>query len=253
MNVLHENMLARGVLRHRITSPYLHVVHKHILYCGADACPVCMELLETSLVRLSPCGHVLHSDCHVRLAAHGHSHCPICRGRIECEGSSVREGGSSSSVTARRISAQARRLLEDELDSSFRIEVIHRMHYQGLIECLGSTEKVWRFACLICGRAYDVADRDNGPILRNQNLNPAAAFADSQHVLGGTPGLLAHFPEVAICCGMWSYSPYKVAAQAFVQMRLVQEAAAPDTPCFRGRHYREMREAYEVFQRMTFT
>ena len=163
----------------------------------------------------------------------------------------MREGSGSSSVTARRISAQARRLREDELDSSFRIEVVHRLHGLGLIECLGSTEKVWRFACFICGRAYDVADRANGPILRDPNLNPAAAFADSQHVLGGTPGLLAHFPEVAICCGMWPYSPYKVAAQGFVQMRLVQEAAAPDTPCFRGRHYREMREAYGVFQRMT--
>ena len=226
MNVLHENMLARGVLQHRITSPYLHVVHKHILYFGADACPVCMELLETSLVRLSPCGHVLHNDCHVRLAAHGHSHCPMCRGRIECEGCSVREGSGSSSVTARRISAQARRLREDELDSSFRIEVVHRLHGLGLIECLGSTEKVWRFACFICGRAYDVADRANGPILRDPNLNPAAAFADSQHVLGGTPGLLAHFPEVAICCGMWSYSPYKVAAQGFVPRRLCASARA---------------------------
>ena len=252
--MLDENLIRKCVLECRIESPCVHVVPKHVPHCIADACPVCMELLETHLVQLSPCGHVLHEQCHVRLAAHGHSSCPLCRGRIQFEGCYVPEGGSTSSVNARsRISAQARRALEDEADSSFRIEVVHRMHTQGLLECLGTREKVWQFACFICGRAYNYNDQQNGPILRDENLNPAGAFADSQHVVGGTRGLLQHFPAVAICCGMWSYTPYKVAAQGFVQMRLVQEGAAPDTPCFRGRYYREMREAHEVFERMRLT
>ena len=205
-----------------------------------------MEFLETGLVLLEPCGHVIHSTCHDQLVARGHVYCPLCRGgQLQCEGSD----GSSSvpPLRAQRIRALSRRVSEDELDHDFRLEALSRMHSQGLIECLESKEKVWSFACFICGLQYDVTNQNNGPILKDQNFNPARAFADAHDVVCGTEGLLLHFPAVAICCGSWLLRPYKVEAQSFVQMRLVQEGAAPDTLFFRGRRYREMREAYVHF------
>ena len=123
------------------------------------------------------------------------------------------------------------------------------MHAVGLIDCLGSKEKVWRFACFLCGRPYDSTCQHDGPILNDRHLNTCSAFADAKDVAGGTEGLSTHFPEVAICCGMWDVVEYKVVARSFVQLRLVQEGASPLSLC--GKYYREILDAYLDFQTMT--
>ena len=52
----------------------------HIIYnFDEDVCAICLESLETNLVKFKVCEHILHEECSIEFILNKILHCPICR------------------------------------------------------------------------------------------------------------------------------------------------------------------------------